>query len=455
MAIIAARVRRVKEDPSLIVDEGVVLRACAEAKHVWRERTLGPTTTLRAFVAQVACGNTAITELTRIMGNGFSPSAYCQARQRLPVSVVKAVLEEFNARARATCLNRSGLWHGHRVGIMDGTGVVMPDTPELRSFFGVASGYAEGCGLPLAHVLTLFDAHTGLLLDMAVDPGSTHDLRRAHDLHPALREGDVVIGDRAFCAYTHLYALSEKKMHGVFRVSKSRNIPFPAGNGPRRQHAYNRHSRSEPVLIQANSPDDQLIEVVKPHNRGKHLDQEWFATVPATMLVRAIRFKVQQPGFRAGEIVLLTTLLDAREYPASEIADLYLMRWRIEQNIRHLKRTLGMERLKCQSKAGIERELLAFALIYNAVCVVRVMASRAQKTDPIRISFIDTLRWLRLSSGHAPTRLDTPPPLAVIPTRPTRVHPRQRKRSDSPYPVMTHPRRESIAYLKSQATPAN
>ena len=455
MAIIAACVRRVKDDPSLIVDEKVVLRACAEAKHDWRERTLDPTTTLRAFVAQVACGNTAITEVTRIMGEAFSPSAYCQARQRLPVSVVKAMLDDFNAKARATCLNRSGLWHGHRVGIMDGTGVVMPDTPELRSFFGVASAYADGCGLPLAHVLTFFDAHTGLLLDITVDPGSTHDLRRAHDMHRSACAGDVFLGDRAFCAYTHLYALSEKKMHGVFRVSKSWNIPFPAGNGPRERHAYNRHSTREPVLVQSISPDDQLIEIVKPHNRGKHLDKEWFATVPATMLVRAIRFRVQQPGFRSGEIVLLTTLLDAQKYPAAEIADLYLMRWRIEQNIRHLKRTLGMERLKCQSREGIERELLVFALIYNAVCVTRVMAAQEQKVDPIRISFIDTLRWMRLSSNHAPIRLETPPPLRVLPKRPPRIHPRQRKRSDSPYPVMTHSRKESIAFLKSQAKAAN
>jgi hypothetical protein len=455
MAIIAARAQRVKEDPSLIVDEQVVLRLCAETKHVWRDRTLDPVATLRALVAQIACGNTAITEVTRIMGDAFSASAYCQARQRLPVSVVKAVLEEFNARARVSCLNRSGLWHGHRVGIMDGTGVVMPDTPELRSFFGVASGYAPGCGLPLAHVLTFFDAHTGLLLDMAVDPGSAHDLRRAHDMHRSARAGDVFLGDRAFCAYTHLYALSEQKMDGVFRVSKSWNIPFPAGNGPRQKHTYNRHHTTEPVLIQSNSPDAQLIEIVKPRNRGKHINAEWFATVPATMLVRAIRFKVNQPGFRSNQIVLLTTLLDAQKYPAAEIADLYMMRWRIEQNIRHLKRTLGMERLKCQSKAGVERELLVFALIYNAVCVTRVMAAQEQKVDPIRISFIDTLRWMRLSSNHAPIRLDKPPTLRVLPKRPPRIHPRQRKRSDSPYKVMKHPRQESIAYLKSQIMATN
>lgn len=275
---------------------------------------------------------------------------------------------------------------------------------------------------------------------MAVDRGTTQDLRRAHDLHRALREGDVVIGDRGLCAYTHLFALSQKKMHGVFRAGASWNIPFPAGKGPRPRHAYNRHHTSVPLLVRSFSPDDQLIEIVKPHNRAKHLDPAWFATVPAKMVVRVVRFRVRRPGFRAEEVLLLTTLLDAKAYPASEIADLYLTRWRIEQNIRHLKRTLGMERLKCKSKAGIERELLVFALVYNAVCAVRVRAATAQEVEPLRISFLDTLRWLLFSSRHAPTQLATPPPLLILPLRPPRHHPRQRKRSDSPFPIMKQPR---------------
>jgi hypothetical protein len=455
MAIIAARACRVKDVPSLVVDPASVERACREAGHRWRDRTLGPCATLRALVTQIANGNTAMTELTRIMGGEFSPSAYCQARQRLPTSVVRAVLDDFTSRARSTCDDRSGLWRGHRTALMDGTGVVMPDTPELRSFFGVASGYAPGCGLPLAHVLTLFDAHHGLLLDMAVDPGSTQDLRRAHDLHPALREGDVVVGDRGLCAYTHLAALAEKGMHGVFRVGKTRATPFPAGNGPRQPNTYNRHSSSEPVLVDLIGPDDQLIDIVKPHHRPKYLDPERFAKVPSTMLVRAIRYRVEQPGFRSREIVLLTTLLDPQKYPAKEVAALYQTRWRIEQNIRHLKRTLGMERLKCRSKDGVERELAVFALVYNAVCVVRTLAARAQKVDPIRVSFLDTLRSIRHAARGASVAIDQPSALLVLPKRSPRIHPRQRKRSDSPFPIMRRPRSAIIKGLLTSDPPRN
>lgn len=447
MAIIAARLRRIKKDPTPLVDPGVVDRACRRIGHRWRRRCLDPCTTLRAFVAQIVNGNTAITDLVRVLGDGFSPSAYCQARQRLPCSVVRAVLREFTARVRPRCdADSAGLWHGHRTALMDGTGVVMPDTPELRGFFGTATGYPPGCGLPLAHVLTLFDAHHGLLLDMSVTPGRTHDLRHARDLHPALRPGDVVVGDRGLCAYTHLATLAAAGLHGVFRVSRSRRTPFPATPGPRRRRSYNRHRSQEPILVRTIGPDDQLIEIVKPHNRAQHLAPEAFARIPSKMIVRAVRYRVQRPGFRTREITLLTTLLDARAYPAADLARLYLSRWRVEQDIRHLKRSMGMERLKCQSLDGVQRELAVFALVYNAVCTTRALAARARGVEPRRVSFVDTLRWLRLTGG-APTAGAFPANPLILPKRPPRNHPRQRKRSNSPYPVMSRPRSEIVAQI--------
>ncbi len=41
---------------------------------------------------------------------------------------------------------------------------------------------------------------------------------------------------------------------------------------------------------------------------------------------RELRFKVEQPGFRVNEIVLVTTMLDGELYTKEELADLYLKR---------------------------------------------------------------------------------------------------------------------------------
>lgn len=450
MASIRARLDRIKKDPTVLIDPAAVERACREAGHRWRNRTLDPLSTLRAFALQVAHGNTALGHVVRLMGGAFSESAYCQARRRVPVAVVQAALDAFTGRVGG---GRDGLWLGHRAVLIDGTGIHTPDTPELREVFGTRGGAAPG--LPMVHVLAVFDAHDGLLLGMHTSRAATHDLRHAHDLHPALAAGDVLVGDRGLCAYTHLAALAEKGCHGVFRVSSGRAMPFPAKRGRRTPLGYNRHRRSEPLLVELVSEDDQVVEIVKPHNRPKHITSERFAAIPAAMVVRAVRYTASGPGVRTRRITLLTTLTDARKYPAAALAELYLTRWRIEINFRHLKRTMGMDRLRCCSADGVRRELLMYALVYNAVCHARARAAASLGVPPTRISFVDTLRSLLVGGFQRRTVIRETTDPKLWPLRPPRVHPRMLKLAHSHFRIMKQPRTEIIAWITNNRTTAN
>lgn len=454
MASISARLRGIKDDPTVLIDPDTVERACREAGHRWRERTLDPTRTLHVFAAQVAHGNTAISHAIRLVGGGFSESAYCQARARLPISAVRALLDRLTSCARGERRTDAGLWCGHRAVLIDGTGISTPDTPELRQAFGTASGCAEGCGLPLMRTLTVFDAYDGLLLGVHAAPAATHDLRYASDLHPALASGDVLVGDRGLCAYVHLAVLKEAGCHGVFRVSTARAMPFPAKSGERTRNGYNRHRKYEPILVELIGNRDQVVEIVKPHNRPTYMTPEAFAKIPGTLIVRAVRYTAKGKGLRTREITLLTTLIDAKKYSSAALADLYLMRWRIEVNLRHLKRTMGMDRLKCRSVDGVTRELLMFALIYNAVCRVRAAAAYATGVAPTRLSFVDTLRAMLIPRRDDPDGLQ-PPDLKLWPLRPPRIQPRQLKRAHSEFTVMTRPRTDAIDWIESHQKPAN
>ena len=136
-------------------------------------------------------------------------------------------------------------------------------------------------------------------------------------------------------------------------------------------------------------------------------------------------------------MTLATTLRDARRYPARALAELYGRRWQAETDLRHLKQTLGMDVLRCQTLFGVLKELTAFAVIYNLVRRVMREAGRRQAVAPNRISFIDALRWLR----HARPG-EALPDLKVNPARPGRAEPRVRKRRPKEFPVMKRPRAE-------------
>lgn len=448
MASIVDAALRIKNDPSMLIDPEVVHRACEAANHDWRDRVLDPLHTIEAFALQIAHGNTAIADLVRLSPREFSESAYCQARGRLPVGVFRAMLSEATARLIAAARGidtdfkdgpkapdaasvakaaenqwATGTWKGHRTLIADGTGIDMPDTPDLQTHFGQPVNQKPGCGFPVAHGLPLFDAHSGLVLDMIVSPFETHDLTKMPLLHPHLKKDDILLADRIFGAYTHIAMLRALEVHGLFRAHHGRTIPYPASTEAREKYPYNRHRRQTPILVEVLGVQDQVVELVKPHIRSPWLSAEQFAQIPATMRVRVLKFKVQEKGFRSREIELMTTLLDAKRYPAADLAELYLARWRVEVNFRHLKRTLGMTTLRCKTVEGVTKELLMYALVYNAVCVVMMAASRKQGVCVRRISFVDALRWMRYRRED-----EELPGLKVNPKRKGRVYQRVTKR---------------------------
>ena len=79
-------------------------------------------------------------------------------------------------------------------------------------------------------------------------------------------------------------------------------------------------------------------------------------TLPSTIVVREVSFEVTQPGFRTTSVTLVTTLLDAKRYPAEALAKLYLRRWRMELWLRDLKITMDMDRLRTQTPARVRAD---------------------------------------------------------------------------------------------------
>jgi IS4 transposase len=181
---------------------------------------------------------------------------------------------------------------------------------------------------------------------------------------------------------------------------------------------------------------DQVVEYSKPKAKPKWMAKDAYAALPATLLVRELRFVTPEPGHRTEVITLVTTLLDPSVYPAEALAELYLGRWQIELNFRHLKTTMGLEVLHCKTVAGVLKELYMFAIAYNLVRQVMLEASRRQKVTLDRISFIDALRWLR--HADVDTVLTV---LLVNPARPDRLEPRVIKRRMKEYCLMKKPRR--------------
>ena len=417
-------------------------QVCRQAGHKWRICRLVPQVLIRLFLVQILYGNTALHHLSILAGRSFTASAFCQARRRLPLQVLRLLLSELVKTLTADDAE-PGLWNGHRTLLADGSSFSMADTPELQKQFGQPGAQKPGCGFPVAKILAIFDAKTGFLLGANATPLRTHEMSQVDVAHEMIRPGDVLVGDRGLSSYVHLALLAARQAHGVFRLHQKQIVDFTPG----RPHGPGKTTKSQPKSrwVRSLGPNDQVVEYFRPKSRPKWMTEERYAALPESMLIRELRYTVSQPGHRTRQITLVTTLLDGEKYSAASLADLYGMRWRVEQNLRDLKQTMKMDVLKCQSVDGVLKELTAYAIVYNLIRLVMAKAGHRQGVAADRISFIDAMRWLIQAKPG-----DEVPRLIVNPVRENRFEPRVRKRRPKQFPLMNKSRQELRENLIAQ-----
>lgn len=433
---------RIKSDLGLYLPDESVEAACREAGHAWRERKLGPVATLHLFVLQVLHFNTAIRHLRHLAKGPVNAAAYCKARMRLPLAAVESLLRDSSGAMRRAAggggAAADGLWCGLRAFLVDGTGTITPDTPALQKEFGQPKNQKPGCGFPVPKLLALFDAFTGMVVEVLASPLYTHDLRGAWRLHPLLGPGDVLVGDRGFCSYAHLALLHLRGVLACFHMHQRVIVDFR----PHRRHnaagkgkGGRRTGLPSSRFVRRLGRRDQLVEWAKPKSCPKWMTPRQLDALPATLLVREVRYLLADKGMRTRRVTVATTLLDPLLYPKEKVAELYGTRWRVETHFAQLKTTLKMRRLKSQTPDGVRKELAVYCLVYNLVHAAVAQAADRQRTTPDRVSFLDALRWLLAAAPGEP-----PPDLVINPRRPGRHEPRVIKDLQDTYRKMVLPR---------------
>ncbi len=113
---------------------------------------------------------------------------------------------------------------------------------------------------------------------------------------------------------------------------------------------------------------------------------------------------------------LLTSITDAKAYPAEEIVGLYHERWEIELGYDEVKTHMleRQEALRSLKPEGVRQEIWGVMLTYNLVRQKMLEVAREAGVEPIRVSFRHSLQLIRvfclveawtMSPGNLPKRL--------------------------------------------------
>ena len=427
-----------------VLSAAEVESTCRASSHKWRTRIYTPWITLNMFLAQIlssdhSCGDALGRFQKYRKDRGLAPvtndtSSYCEARQRLPEEVVWDLARR-SGQSIHDKADVQWLFAGRPVKLLDGSTVIMPDTEANQAEYPQSRSQKPGLGFPIARILLVISLAVGTVLEAAMGPyrgKETGELGLLRQISGALRPGDIALADRLFCSYWVITDSQARGVDVVFRLHQTRKTDFRRG---RRL-----------------GPDDHIITWPKAQ-RPDWMSPAEYATMPKELKLREIRVRIKDKKKRTREIVIVTTLLDAMKYPASELGDLFRQRWHAELDIRSIKTTMGMELLRTKTPDMVRKEVWMHLLAYNLIRGVMAEAARGRDILPRELSFNgarQTVRAFEETHLYEPTAIAADFPLLLdlisqnrVGDRPDRCEPRAIKRRGKPYHLLTIPRAEA------------
>lgn len=435
-----AQVRREDWAVEGLLPAGRIQAACRRAAYQDRGRLYTSVVTLQMFLAQLlradracqaAVGALAAHRVARQRPPcSADTGGYCKARQRIPEAVCADLLHESGVALEAET-PAAWQWCDRPVRIVDGSTLLISDTPENRAAYPLQRGLTPGCHFPVVRILVVFALATGAVLEAALRPyqgkgsGETGMLR---DLADRFAAGTVLLGDRYFSGFWDLAFWLARGVDVVTRLPKSRRSDFRRG-----------------VRL---GPKDHLVSWPRSV-RPDWLTAEQAAAGPAELRLREVHVRVATPGFRTRAVIVVTTLLDPHQYSAHQLAELYRRRWQAELNLRSLKTHLGMDQLRTKQPAMVRKEFAMYLLAYNVVRGVQQEAARQRHVQPWQLSFTGALQTLCefLPCFHQASSCETWLAQLLqfaaqleVGYRPNRVEPYALKRRPKDYPPLQQPR---------------
>ena len=191
------------------------------------------------------------------------------------------------------------------------------------------------------------------------------------------RPGSLLVGDRNFGVFSIAWAAHQRGLGVVVRLTEARARKLVGGTDPRGRRA-DGNLDGEPLRRAATRGYAGGGVAARTPDCGAHRPGQ----------VQGMALPVHHGGAVAGKQLLA----------------LYGKRWRIETDLRSLKRTVRLHHVAARNESMMEKELLTAVAAYNLVRAVMALAARRHHLSPRQLSFTFVLnvvnaRWHRLQAA--------------------------------------------------------
>jgi len=298
----------------------------------------------------------------RVAGN----SGISQARTRLGWEPLRRLHDEL-VKPIAVAATRGAWYRGWRLVSLDGSTMDVADEQGNEEAFG-RPGASRGSGAyPQFRFVSLVESGTHVLFGTRMGPYATSENTLAKDVLGALDSGMLCLADRGFFGFEMWQQALATQAQLLWRCKK--NMRF---------------------ACEQRLADGSYLSRTYPSERDRRQQSN---SIP----VRVIEYRLQGVADAEPIYRLVTSVLDAQQAPADELAALYHERWEIETALDELKTHLRGARIVLRSKTAelVRQEFYGLLMAHFAVRALMHEAALKANVDPDRLSFLHAVRVVR------------------------------------------------------------
>jgi hypothetical protein len=295
-----------------------------------------------------------------------SESAMVQARQRLGFEPLKELFEKVVSE-QPKPKSRDAYYKGLLLTAIDGCVFDIEDSKE-NAIFGYPQNQAGAGAYPQLDCVAVVNFYTRSLIDIEFGTvAGTGEQTIAKGVLGRLKAGTLNLADRLYPSYNTWCLARSAGAHLVWRVSKNFRLdPIE-------------HFKDGSYLAKLYQYDEKTKKRI----------------VDESVAVRVIEYKVSgsKETYR-----LITTLLDPKQAPAKELAELYPLRyWTSEGFNKEIKTILRSPRIVLRSKspAMVIQELYGLFLAHHAVRMFIDKSAQKYSRAPAELSFKNAVHVIR------------------------------------------------------------
>ncbi len=231
-------------------------------------------------------------------------------------------------------------YHGHKLLAVDGTFLNLPNHESIHQEFGIRDmGRGQNKDVPKSMCLLsmLYDPVNYLNLDVQMGETDGSELQLLLKHLPKIDKGDIVMLDRGYPSRYLFSILVSKGSHFIVRM-KPNWVPVKEFI----------KSRKKDITVTMEVPDGDYERYRKQ-----------FPAMRKTVKCRLVKVQAES----GEEQILCTSLLDPVKYKLQELAELYCIRWGIEEGYKMYKARVQVEAFSGKTATAVKQDIYAKAMM--------------------------------------------------------------------------------------------